>query len=546
MTLPLALSRPLLRSLVETVTTSAGSARTYQNMAGVTGLKRAEDFVSFLNTSPTPFHAVRSAKLRLEKAGFKQIRERDSWSPILQPGGKYYLTRNASTIVAFAIGMKWAPGQPIAMVGAHTDSPCLRIKPVSKRTSDGFLQVGVEAYGGGMWHTWFDRDLSVAGRVMVKGKSGEMEGRLVHIKKPICRIPNLAVHFGGSVPFEFNKESQLFPITGLVSAELNRTGKTAEETKKAESELDSSFNPLKAPMQRHHPYLIKLIAEHAECAPEDILDFELVLYDTQAATIGGLNDEFVHSARLDNLGMTYCAVEGLIQSLSSSSALKENNTIRMIACFDHEEIGSTSAQGAASNMLPAVLRRLSCLPPHFGDDSEKSYEKVSNSSVSDDTSTLFEQTLSTSMLVSADMAHSVNPNYGAKYEAEHRPEMNAGTVIKVNANVRYATNSPGIVLLEECARRAKAASYQPPGSKTSQGGVPLQLFVVRNDCPCGSTIGPMLSASMGVRTIDVGNPQLAMHSIRETCGSYDVEHGINLFDSFFEHYNALEAKILVD
>ncbi|KAK4553302.1 hypothetical protein LTR86_009602 [Recurvomyces mirabilis] len=477
------------------------------------------------------------------------VQERDNWTPSLHPGGKYYLTRNASTIVAFAIGSQWKPGNPVAMVGAHTDSPCLRVKPVSKRSADGFMQVGVETYGGGLWHTWFDRDLGVAGRVMVKSSNGGMEQRLVRVSKPICRIPNLAVHFGGSVPFEFNKEAQLFPITGLISAELNRTGKSAEEAAKEQSEADKAadFNPLKTPAQRHHTYFVELVAKEAGCKPEDILDFELVLYDTQASCIGGLNDEFVYSARLDNLGMTYCTVEGLIQSVSSKSALENDNTIRLIACFDHEEIGSTSAQGADSNLLPAVLRRLSCLPAgpsSSASDSEKSYDKVSADENAN--STAFEQTLVTSLLVSADMSHSINPNYSAKYEPNHAPRMNEGTVIKINANVRYATNSPGIVLLQECARRAKAASYQAPGAKSKDGGVPLQLFVVKNDSPCGSTIGPMLSAKLGVRTIDVGNAQLSMHSIRETTGCYDVEHGVNLFDAFFEHYGELEGKVVVD
>ena len=434
------------------------------------------------------------------------------------------------------------------MVGAHTDSCCLRVKPVSKRTADGFLQVGVECYGGGLWHTWFDRDLAVAGRAMVKGADGSMEMRLVHVKKPILRIPNLAVHFGGSVPFEFNKESQLLPITGLVSAELNRTGKTADETKKeeGETERENSYEPLKAPKQRHHPHLINLVAQEAGCKPDDILDFELLLYDAQPACIGGLNDEFVFGARLDNLGMTYCAVEGLIQSLAAPTTLGTDSTIRLIACFDHEEIGSMSAQGADSNMLPAVIRRLSVLPSSSSSaDSENSYDRITNGD-SADTSTAYEQTLSTSFLVSADMAHSINPNYAAKYESEHRSEMNAGTVIKINANVRYATNSPGIVLLQECAKRAKPATYQPPGSKSSSAGVPLQTLVARNDTSCGSTIGPMLSASLGARTIDVGNAQLAMHSIRETSGCYDVEHGVNLFDSFFEHYGQLESKVLID
>jgi aspartyl aminopeptidase len=477
--------------------------------------------------------------------------ERDSWASTLRPGGKYYLTRNTSTIVAFAIGNGWKPGNPVGMVGAHTDSPCLRIKPVSRRSGEGFMQVGCEAYGGGMWHTWFDRDLGVAGRLMVKNKDGNVEQKLVRINKPVCRIPNLAVHFGGSVPFEFNKEAQLFPITGLVSAELNRTGRTQEETRKDEfeTERDSSFEPLKTPTQRHHPYLVTLLAENAGVEPSAIEDFECVLFDTQPACIGGLNDEFVFSARLDNLGMTYCAVEGLIQSLESPSALSADSTIRLIACFDHEEIGSTSAQGADSSMLPGILRRLSCLPSSSSASSEQSYDKVSSngSASGDDMSTAHEQTLATSFLVSADMAHSVNPNYAAKYESEHKPHMNAGTVIKINANVRYATNSPGIVMLQECARRAKPASFQLPGSKAAREGkgVPLQLFVVRNDMPCGSTIGPMLSAALGARTIDVG-PQLAMHSIRETCGTHDVEHGVNLFDSFFEHFGELEGKILVD
>ena len=397
-----------------------------------------------------------------------------------------------------------------------------------------------------MWHSWFDRDLGAAGRVMVKGKDDTMEMRLVRISRPVCRVPNLAVHFGHSEPFTFNKETQLFPILGLVSAELNRTGKSAEETKKeeAEAEEQSGFNPLKTTIQRHHPYFISLLAEEAGCKPEDILDFELSLYDTQPPCIGGLNNEFVFSARLDNLGMTYCAVEGIIQSVASLSALEGDSTIRMIACFDHEEVGSQSAQGADSDMLPAVVRRLSSVPSSSG-GSEKSYEKVGNGE-SEPLSSAYEQTLITSFLVSADMAHAVNPNYGANYESDHRPHMNEGTVIKINVGARYATNSPGIVLLQECARRAKPSSFQMPGSKSKDSGVPLQLFVVRNDHRCGSTIGPMLSAQLGTRTIDVGNPQLAMHSIRETGGCYDVEHGVNLFDSFFEHYGELESKILVD
>lgn len=345
---------------------------------------------------------------------------------------QYYLTRNASSIVAFAIGKKWAPGNPISMIGAHTDSPCLRIKPVSKKTNAGFLQVGVETYGGGIWHTWFDRDLSIAGRVLVKDGKDNFVQKLIKVDKPILRIPTLAIHLDRSSNFDPNKETELFPICGLAAAELNRTGKSAAEAKKDEAaeaeEEGADFQPLKAMTQRHHPYLLDVIAQHAGVETDEVVDFELVLYDTQKSCLGGLNDELIFSPRLDNLGMTYCSVMGLIESVKSESSLDSESSIRLIACFDHEEIGSLTAHGANSNLLPAVLRRLSVLPAaRFVDSaSEKSYEHVN----ADDIATAFEQTLSTSFFVSADMAHSVNPNYQAKYESDHRPEMNKGTVIK--------------------------------------------------------------------------------------------------------------------
>lgn len=505
---------------------------------------KAHDFIDFVNASPTPYHAVQSAIKRLTTAGFTEIKERDSWASTLHPGGKYYLTRNGSSIVAFAIGSKWKPGNPIAIVGAHTDSPCLRIKPVSKKIGAGFLQVGVETYGGGIWHTWFDRDLSIAGRAMVKDGKGNFQQKLVKVDRPILRIPTLAIHLDRQTNFDPNKETELFPIAGLVAAELNRTGEREVKDEKIE-ELEKSgegeFRPLKVLSDRHHPYIVDIIAEHAGVAVEDVVDFEMVLYDTQKSCIGGINNELIFSPRLDNLGMTYCAVEGLIESVSEKHALEDESAIRLSVCFDHEEIGSTSAHGAASNLLPAVLRRLSVLPGgHHDTNSEQSYEKVPREQDLD-IATAYEQTLSSSFLVSADMAHSVNPNYTHKYESDHRPEMNKGTVIKINANQRYATNSPGIVLLQEVAKLAK-----PSEDSTTSQGVPLQLFVVRNDSSCGSTIGPMLSAALGARTIDVGNPQLSMHSIRETGGVYDVEHGFRLFESFFQHFSELESRILVD
>lgn len=375
------------------------------------------------------------------------------------------------------------------MVAAHTDSCCLRVKPVSKRQNDGFLQVGVETYGGGIWHTWFDRDLSVAGRVMVKGPSGDITQKLVKVDRPICRIPTLAIHFGKEDGFSPNTEGQLFPITGMVAAELNRQTKGGRNVGKDSAKADSTgpVTPLKALMERHHPYIVEVIAEEAGVDPESIVDFEIILYDTHKSCLGGLNNELIFSARLDDLMMSFCTIEGLIQSLSSSSALDSDSTIRLAGIFDHEEVGSVSQQGANSNFMPAVLRRLSVLPS-AGEDvsSDASYDKLSPEH---DTSTAFEQSMASSFLISADMAHSVNPNYPGKYEAEHRPEMNKGVVVKINANQRYTTNAPGVILIQQIAQQAKNGTH--PYTDEAREGVPLQFFVVRNDSPCGSTIGPM-------------------------------------------------------
>ena len=336
----------------------------------------------------------------------------------------------------------------------------------------------------------------------------------------VLRVPSLAVHLDRQEIFAFNKETQLFPVAGLVSAELNRQGKGEDTPKVGTTNGDSSsaiFSPLKAPDERHHPHIIELIANEVKATPSEIVDFEMVLYDTQKACVGGLNEELLFSSRLDNLEMSFCSTMGLLNSVRSSSSLDDEESIRLISLFDHEEIGSNTAQGADSNFLPAIIRRLSVLPGFRGKQEADA--------------DAYEQSLSKSFLISADMAHSVNPNYAAKYETDHRPEMNKGTVIKINANARYATNSPGIALVEEIARRAR---------------VPLQLFVVRNDSSCGSTIGPMLSACLGTRTLDLGNPQLSMHSIRETGGIYDVDYAIKLFESFFVHYTELGGSFIVD
>lgn len=473
----------------------------------------SSEFISYVNASPSPYHAVSATKAILLKAGFTEISERSGWDGVLQRGGKYFLTRNGSSIVAFGVGGKWQPGNGISIVGAHTDSPCLRVKPVSKKTSRGYIQVGVETYGGGLWHTWFDRDLSVAGRIMVRDGSGSFVSKLVNINKSILRIPTLAIHLnrGSADKFEFNKETQLLPIAGLAEKLLNKSGsKEAKEDEKTDSEQFEVFAPV---TKRHEKSLIDLIAADASVKPEDIEDFELVLYDTQPSAFGGLNDEFIFSPRHDNLNSSYATITALVKSIDS---LESDETIRIAALFDHEEIGSASAQGADSNLLLAILTRLA------NTEFEGANKPSSSSSF---------ETFSKSFLVSADMAHAIHPNYESKHESLHAPAINAGPVIKINANQRYATNSVGIVLLKSVAEKAK---------------VPLQLFVVRNDSTCGSTIGPILASKLGIRTIDIGNPQLSMHSIRETAGSDDVGYAVELLREFYESFGEVEKKVVVD
>jgi aspartyl aminopeptidase len=307
-----------------------------------------------------------------------------------------------------------------------------------------------------------------------------------------------------------------------MAAELNRRPSPPDAPK----DSNTPFQPLKVITERHHPVVVEEIAKAAGAGlkPENIVDFEAVLYDTQKSVIGGINNELIFSARLDNLMMSFCSVVGLLEA-GVPKGDEEDASISLISLFDHEEIGSLTTQGADSNLLPSVIRRLSVLRSE--NVKEPEWDLVG--------STAYEETLSTSFLISADMAHGVHPNYAGKYESDHRPELNKGTVIKVNANARYATNSPGIVLLQEVARLAD-----------DRKGVPLQLFVVRNDSSCGGTIGPMLSAALGVRTLDLGNPQLSMHSIRETGGAHDVEHAVKLFRSFFVHYSEVHKRIIVD
>ncbi|XP_059443602.1 probable aspartyl aminopeptidase [Corylus avellana] len=473
------------------------------------------DLVNFLNASPTAFHAVDEAKKLLKRAGYEQVSEREDWR--LEVGKRYFFTRNHSTIVAFAIGKKYVAGNGFHIVGAHTDSPCLKLKPVSKVTKVGYLEVGVQTYGGGLWHTWFDRDLTIAGRVIIreeKDGSVSYSHHLVRVEEPIMRIPTLAIHLDRGVDgFKVNTQSHLLPVLATsIKAELN---KVVAENGPAESGVQTDGKKTNqsttTTSSKHHSLLLQLIASQVGCKPDDICDFELQACDTQPSIVAGAAKEFIFSGRLDNLCMSYCSLKALIDATSSESSLEDETGVRMVALFDHEEVGSNSAQGAGS---PVMLNALSRITSSFGSDSK-----------------LLEKAIQRSFLVSADMAHALHPNYTEKHEDNHQPKLHGGLVIKNNANQRYATNAVTSFIFREIA---------------TNHNLPMQDFVVRNDMGCGSTIGPILASGVGIRTVDVGAPQLSMHSIREMCAVDDVKHSYEHFKAYYREFSQLDTKITVD
>ncbi|CAL9058815.1 probable aspartyl aminopeptidase isoform X1 [Musa acuminata AAA Group] len=468
----------------------------------------ALDLVDFLNASPTNFHAVDEAKKRLKQAGFVHLSEREDW--VLEPGGKYFFTRNHSTVVTFAIGKKYVAGNGFHIIGAHTDSPCLKVKPVSNVTKGGYLEVGVQTYGGGLWHTWFDRDLTLAGRVIkkeVKDDSVSYSHCLVRIEEPILRIPTLAIHLDRSVTeaFKFNTHSHLIPV--LATSVKGEIQKLVDQNGPCKSNAQANVDN-----KIHHPVLLQLIADQAHCHPDEICDFELQVCDTQPSVIGGAMKEFIFSGRVDNLCMSFCALKALIDSISVGSLLDEESGVRMVALFDHEEVGSNSAQGAGS---PVMLDALSRITKSFDSSDPRFLEKA----------------IQRSFLVSADMAHALHPNFMDKHEENHQPKLHGGLVIKHNANQRYATNAVTAFIFREIAE---------------MHNLPFQDFVVRNDMPCGSTIGPILASGVGIRTVDVGAPQLSMHSIREMCAVDDAKHSYEHFKAYFNEFTKLEKKLVVD
>ncbi|TYI99354.1 hypothetical protein E1A91_A13G012100v1 [Gossypium mustelinum] len=478
--------------LCSSSSSSSSSASTNPSIVG--------DLLNYLNESWTQFHATAEAKRQLIAAGFHLLNENDEWD--LRPGGRYFFTRNMSCLVAFAVGEKYIVGNGFHVIAAHTDSPCLKLKPKSASSKSNYLMLNVQTYGGGLWHTWFDRDLSVAGRVIVRASDGSFLHKLVKVKRPLLRVPTLAIHLNRTVNtdgFKPNLETHLVPLLA-----------TKPEEAFPESKEKSSSSPKAA----HHPLLMQILSDELCCDVDDIVNIELNICDTQPSCLGGANNEFIFSGRLDNLASSYCALRALVDSCGSPGDLSSEHAIRMIALFDNEEVGSDSYQGAGAPTMFQAMRRIA-------DSLANSYAGES----------AFDRAIRQSFLVSADMAHGVHPNFMDKHEEHHRPEMHKGLVIKHNANQRYATSGVTAFLFKEVAK---------------MHNLPTQEFVVRNDMGCGSTIGPILASGVGIRTVDCGIAQLSMHSVREVCGKEDIDIAYKHFKAFYRTFSSIDRKLIVD
>jgi aspartyl aminopeptidase len=425
------------------------------------------DLLAFIEAAPTPYHAVSEVGSRLSKAGFRRLSERDSWQ--LAAGERGFVVRGGGSIAAFRLGKKSPAEAGFVILGAHTDSPNLRLKPNATFSAHGYEQLSVEVYGGVLLSTWLDRDLGLAGRVVLEDGSA----RLVRLPGTFCRIPSLAIHLNrevNSAGLTLNPQTQLAPLAAL---ELEAGGLELSERLAAAAGDGVTAQALRGS--------------------------DLCLFDTQAPALGGARNELICSARLDNLVSCHAALSALL------GAGEAGDATRVVVLYDHEEVGSETATGAGSQLLESVLARLlACYAP-------------SNDG--------FARAIAGSLLVSTDMAHALHPNYPDKHDKQHRPLLGKGPVLKVNVGQRYATDGP------------TAAHFRAACARV---GVEPQHFVSRNDIGCGSTIGPIVAAGLGLRTVDVGGPMLSMHSCREMAASADVPVMIRVLTALFDHFEPLD------
>lgn len=428
-----------------------------------------QQLLSFIDESPSPWHAVASIEAAIQAFQFVKLDEADIWQ--LQAGGRYYVIRDDSSIVLFVLGHKAPAESGFKIVGAHTDSPGFRIRPNAATESNGMARIGVEIYGGPILATFTDRDLSLAGRVSYVDGDGNLSHKLVRIDQSLVRLPNLAIHLNRGVNengLKLHKQNELF----LLFAQL-----TADQL----------------PPQ---PYFVALLAQAAEIEATQLLSWDLAVYDTQKGAFWGANQEFYANSQIDNLASCHAG----LQALLDDAVINPAESTLVCAFFDHEEIGSKSHIGAAGNFLTDVLQRVS-----IATSSDR--EAMSRASAN-------------SFLISADMAHAYHPNFALAYEADHSVIVNQGPAIKSNANRRYSTESISTAHFIRWCREAD---------------VPYQRYSHRSDLPCGSTIGPVASAQLGIRSVDVGCPMWAMHSIRESAGVQDHEYMIRVLKRFFSN-----------
>lgn len=427
-----------------------------------------QQLLRFLQASPTAFHAAQTMAEQLRAAGFEELDEAEAWS--LQQGKRYFVRRNSSSIVAFVYGKNSLLNTGIRMMGAHTDSPCLKVKPQPDLHRKGYMQLGVEVYGGALLAPWFDRDLSLAGRVTYQTTANTIASALIDFKQAIATVPSLAIHLDR----EANNNRNINPQKDIVPVLLQLgVGQT----------LAPNFNAL---------LLAQLKREYEALDVAQVLDFEISLYDTQAPALIGLQQDFIASARLDNLLSCFVGLQAILNADADVSSL--------LICTDHEEVGSTSCCGAKGPMLQQFLERL--IP---------------------DTETRI-RVIERSLMISADNAHGVHPNFIDRHDENHGPLLNRGPVIKINANQRYATTSETAGFFNWLCQQQQ---------------VPVQLFVARTDLGCGSTIGPIVASEVGVKTIDVGVPTFAMHSIRELAGVADAHYLYRIACAFYQHPHSL-------
>jgi len=427
--------------------------------------RQVEHLLKFIDASPSPWHAVASVETQLLSFQFVKLDEADKWQ--LKPGGRYYVVRDDSSVIAFVFGQKPLLETGFKIIGAHTDSPGLRIKPKPATSMDALLRLGVEVYGGPILATFTDRDLSLAGRVVYKNEQGHIVSKLISFDQPLLRLPNLAIHMNRAVNEEGLKLHRQFELP-LILTQLSE-------------------------QQLPQDYFLALLQQQIGVEATRLLSWELNVYDTQKGTLWGAEQEFYADSQLDNLASCHAALQALIDD----SVLSAEATV-VCGLFDHEEIGSESNKGADGSFLPDVLQRIAWAQQIQGEDLVRTFAK--------------------SFLISADMAHAYQPNFPNAYDPEHKVRVNEGPVIKINVNQRYSSES------------VSAAQF---AGWCEQAGVPYQTYSHRCDLACGSTIGPMVSARLGIRSVDVGSPLWAMHSIRESAGVYDHAYLISVLKTFF-------------